>query len=378
MDKDIEGFDLKMVKILRRNSSQEASIKQCKFECEVLYRSGCRGFVFDNKTCFLKSIGGPLIQHKGTITYVINDHRVDLHQLGWRMGSNDRNKFIHSFSGRKSGRGGSNNPFNIFPNGRKGVVNIKMAENKYDNKAVTVVIAHRRILYQYFQEHIKKIVSLNRIIIGAISNAKNAERRMRIRATYAKTHNNVLFIICGKWNSFKSYLIENEYNKYGDMIWIDMDETKSSIPWKVQILFHAVYATGAKNYKYILKTQDNFFINVYNLEIELFQRQKNSVDYWGFVNFRSKAIRDVKSNYYISYGEFKNDVFPPYCSAFGGYVISKKFNSCLVHHLANGTYIKFEDVTIGILRQVRSEFLLPTRFTRTILLAAHMECESIQ
>ena len=119
VDKDIEGFDLKMVKILRRNSSQEASIKQCKFECEVLYRSGCRGFVFDNKTCFLKSIGGPLIQHKGTITYVINDHRVDLHQLGWRMGSNDRNKFIHSFSGRKSGRGGSNNPFNIFPNGRK-------------------------------------------------------------------------------------------------------------------------------------------------------------------------------------------------------------------------------------------------------------------
>ena len=65
---------------------------------------------------------------------------------------------------------------------------------------------------------------------------------------------------------------------------------------------------------------------VTNVENEI-TGESATVNVIDFVNFRSKAIRDVKSNYYISYDEFKNDVFPPYCSAFGGYVISKKFNS---------------------------------------------------
>ena len=78
------------------------------------------------------------------------------------------------------------------------------------------------------------------IVIGVLSGSAMRNRRDVIRSTWGYKKNNIFFIVGGKFED-----IEREYNRFGDLLWIDKEEvyvTETSVlTFKVDFLAHGVY-----------------------------------------------------------------------------------------------------------------------------------------
>ncbi|KAF1741896.1 hypothetical protein MXB_3203, partial [Myxobolus squamalis] len=64
------------------------------------------------------------------------------------------------------------------------------------------------------------------------------------------------------------------------------------------------------------------------------------------VKTRAEVIRDVTSKYYLSYKEYKDDVFPP-CPEGGAYFVHRTVISKITAQFKLSHIIRFEDVNIG-------------------------------
>lgn len=196
------------------------------------------------------------------------------------------------------------------------------------------------------------------IIIGVLSSGSGEGpiRRHSIRSTWGYRRTDIFFIVAGPW-----YDIEQEYNDYEDLLWIDKDEVyvtdTSVLTFKTESFIAVVYK-HVLNYSYLLKTDDDSYVNISKLYNALLTDEPTQgTDYWGKCNdggwkpHRNHDIRWQKK-WYISYETYPEPSYPPYCQG-AGFALSQNFLDCVVgdEHLARIRYMPNEDVAIGLLAE---------------------------
>ena len=223
-----------------------------------------------------------------------------------------------------------------------------------------------------------KIQPSTQIAIGVLSAASGdgPSRRKAIRETWANTtdFNNqtvhdaisVFFLVAGPWNDS----IEQEYNKYGDLVWIDEEEVydgeKSVLTYKTQSFVRIIYDTVATlnaekekdedeiQMKYIFKTDDDSYIHIHNLYHQLLHANHDlPMDYWGWCQLQKfRPKRDSSAKWPVSYDLYPEPYYPRYCQG-AGFALSWKFATCAStqNHISNLRFMPFEDASIGLIAE---------------------------
>lgn len=203
------------------------------------------------------------------------------------------------------------------------------------------------------------ISSSEQVLVGVLSsaNGEGPDRRQSIRETWAKDHL-VVFVVAGPWED-----IEDEYNKYHDLIWIQEEEVydgeRSVLTYKTMALVKVVHTLASEpnsglDIQYIFKTDDDSYIQIPLLHKVLLEEEHDEYNYWGWCREkRFKAMRDKTYLWSISHEMYPEPLFPRYCQG-AGFALSWKFVQCAAgsgNHIAKSRFMPFEDVAMGLLAQ---------------------------
>ncbi len=153
------------------------------------------------------------------------------------------------------------------------------------------------------------------IVVGVLSGAggKGPIHRDSIRATWARDRKGVYFIVAGPWED-----IEEEYNDYRDLIWIDEEEIyegeESVLPFKTETFLYIMNKytlEGKAGFEYLFKTDDDSYVDLTKLENELLG--KDDVYYWGCcTDNHFKPLRHISMKWRISFELYPEEYYPKY------------------------------------------------------------------
>ncbi|XP_055857823.1 acetylgalactosaminyl-O-glycosyl-glycoprotein beta-1,3-N-acetylglucosaminyltransferase [Episyrphus balteatus] len=193
-----------------------------------------------------------------------------------------------------------------------------------------------------------------KLLIIITSAHSHQDARLSIRQTwghYGTRRDVAIGFILGRTNN---QTLENALNQenyiYGDLIrghFVDSYnnltlKTISALEWVDQ---------NCPQAKFVLKTDDDMFINVPKLMAFLEKHQKDKRVIYGRLAKKWKPIRNKKSKYYVSSGQFAAMIFPPFTTG-PAYVMSADVIHDLYIKALQQTYLKLEDVfTTGIVAQ---------------------------
>ena len=102
---------------------------------------------------------------------------------------------------------------------------------------------------------------------------------------------------------------------------------------------------------YILKTDDDCYVNVPNLFnfLHFHNKELSKIDiYMGRIQWMMPPVRDNSSRYYIPEKEYSENMLPPYAAG-GGYLYSGHLNSKLARAVSTKRVISNEDAYVGLL-----------------------------
>jgi len=157
------------------------------------------------------------------------------------------------------------------------------------------------------------------------------KRRTAIRETWGNPKNfpdlnfKLVFLMGKSKDPVMQAALQLESDIYSDIVQEDFIDSYRNLTYKAimglkWISHYCPHAT------FILKTDDDIFVNIFNLMNHLksyWQFQKGNVKQllMCLVWYRMKVMRDPKSKWYLSKAEFKDDFFPTYCSG-SAYIMS--------------------------------------------------------
>ncbi|XP_034099784.1 beta-1,3-galactosyltransferase 5-like [Drosophila albomicans] len=204
--------------------------------------------------------------------------------------------------------------------------------------------------------HVCPLNGRTTILLILISSAPSHERqRMAIRQTWghyaARRDIGVAFVLGRSLSETENKALSSENYLYGDLIrgnFIDSYEnltlkTISSLEWADKHCNRA---------KYILKTDDDMFINVPKLFNFVEEQLKHNVKrtIFGRLAKNSPPVRNKESKYYVSPGQYRG-VFPDYTTG-PAYLMTGDIVNDLYVKALKIIYLKLEDVVItGIVAQ---------------------------
>jgi len=216
-----------------------------------------------------------------------------------------------------------------------------------------IIISCQKVRYRAPKWKFKEVGPL---IFGVLSSASGTgpERRRYIRSTWANDVHGCFFIVAGPWDA-----IEKEYMFYQDIIWIDHEEIYegeiSVLTYKTISYFSISHILAKRpedgGFIHAVKTDDDSYVNVAELQRMLLGKDGNNTDYWGHCpEYKVAPLRDPKLKWSITYKTYPEPMFPLYCQG-AGFGLSRHLLDCAVgnHHVSNFRYIPFEDVAIGII-----------------------------
>mmetsp|Transcript_6238 Transcript_6238/g.15687 ORF Transcript_6238/g.15687 Transcript_6238/m.15687 type:complete len:545 (+) Transcript_6238:46-1680(+) len=235
------------------------------------------------------------------------------------------------------------------------------------------------------------------IMFGVLSTSKNRQmRRGAIRSTWGK-HVPLFFLVAepfdnktnnnantnnnqpeqeqssskSKSKSPSKELLVSEFQKYGDLLWLDVPEdyrnalTPKSFMF-MQFVRKILQSSSQSNshsqsmipIDYIFKTDDDVWVNATEMSVELLQEHLPA--YYG-MNMSGKPIRDpsakVGSKWVLTKQEYPRDDYPPYASGLG-YALSTTTNvlldptnSCINDTMSSMNAMPWEDVATGLLSE---------------------------
>jgi hypothetical protein len=317
---------------------------------------------------------------------------------------------------------------NIFPDQRSTIVSCH---------TINYRIKKKHLLQMKLQNHNQ---NHNSIVIGVLSSGKDDknnnnngfQRRQSIRDTWAYNQTGIFFLVAKPFHSTlspsslssssnkndninnttmttqhihnhnsSSLLLEEEYELYDDLVWIDEEENyngeQSVLTYKtlsfVNIIHDLVLEIQQEQeeeiqheyeiqeqqsfVKYIFKTDDDSYLHIQNLYLHLFQEEstkssttdnQKSIDYWG--ECKKEQVEPLRSNdnkWAVSYELYPEQFYPKYCQG-AGFALSWKLIDCassssslsskgigssssssMDSHIANARYMPFEDVAVGLI-----------------------------
>lgn len=193
------------------------------------------------------------------------------------------------------------------------------------------------------------------LIVGVHSASSAKTTRDIIRSELPNLTSNVFFIVSGPWEN-----IEQEYNDFNDMIWIDdaADTAESTLKSYAYLgIMYERIRPSNPHINYFLKTNDDDVIaNMKKLTKSLVSdtnEDEPSIDYWGNTcHDESEPDRVGASDSFMSYKTYPFAHYPSYCSG-DGYGVSSKLLDCAVGdgHVAKVRLLPLEDVAVGMLAE---------------------------
>uniref|UniRef100_A0A1Q3FX12 Hexosyltransferase n=2 Tax=Culex tarsalis TaxID=7177 RepID=A0A1Q3FX12_CULTA len=206
--------------------------------------------------------------------------------------------------------------------------------------------------------------------ISNICPQKGADVNLLILVTSAPTHREQRLSIRQSWGHYgirrdisigfmlgrtQDQRIEDQLSAenymYSDLIRGNFIDSYKNLTLKTISLLEWT-ATNCPNATYLLKTDDDMFINVPKLLqfIETHLSYKRSI--FGRLAKKWKPIRNKKSKYYVSPEQYFPPVFPPFTTG-PAYLMTSDIILDLYNKSLSQTYLKLEDVyTTGIVAQL--------------------------
>lgn len=193
-----------------------------------------------------------------------------------------------------------------------------------------------------------------KVLILVTSAPNHSEARNGIRQTWGHYNQRedvaIAFFVGGISDPALQNEIYTESKLYGDLIQSHFKDSYNNLTLKtismlewVDIYCHKV--------NFILKTDDDMFINVPKLLDFIGRHTNDKRMIFGRLAKKWKPMRNKKSKYYVSKEQYKNVLFPDFTTGpaylLTGDIVHELYTSAL-----NQTYLKLEDVyTTGIVAQ---------------------------
>ncbi|CAO2039370.1 unnamed protein product [Urochloa humidicola] len=205
------------------------------------------------------------------------------------------------------------------------------------------------------------------LLIGIFSTANNFKRRMVIRRTWMQYDAvrqgavAVRFFVGLHTNLMVNKELWKEAHAYGDIQVLPFVDYYSLITWKTLAI--CVYGTSAVSAKYVMKTDDDAFVRVDEVQSTIKKLNVSNGLLYGRINSDSGPHRNPESKWYISQKEWPEEKYPPWAHG-PGYVVSQdiagEINSWYkINHLK---MFKLEDVAMGIWVNDLKKDGLPVRY----------------
>ena len=205
----------------------------------------------------------------------------------------------------------------------------------------------------------KRCLKKYTLLVMVHSHPENFKRRMIIRQTWGRKWYNETevppFKTVFQLGQSRNITVQNETNveavKYQDMIFGQFYDTFYKLPIKAIMGFE--WATKFCDFEYLLKTDDDVFVDVRNTFkfLSVPDIPKNRL-YAGRVHFQSPPVRftedEREKKYIVTTEEYGYRSFQRFCFG-GGILLSRDFVSDLVNVHDNNNYFKLDDVYIGML-----------------------------
>lgn len=193
-----------------------------------------------------------------------------------------------------------------------------------------------------------------KLLIMITSAQSHQEARLAIRQTWGhygtRRDTAIVFILGRSSNETLHSLLTQENLIYGDLIRGNFLDTYNNLTLKTISALEWVDRHCAKA-KHILKTDDDMFINIPKLLTFLEKHTQEKRIIYGRLAKKWKPIRNKKSKYYVSPGQFSATIFPTFTTG-PAYMMSSDIVHDLYQRALQQTYLKLEDVfTTGIVAQ---------------------------
>ncbi|XP_037958044.1 myb-like protein P [Teleopsis dalmanni] len=193
-----------------------------------------------------------------------------------------------------------------------------------------------------------------KLLILITSAQGHAEARLAIRQTWGhygtRRDVSIAFMLGSNTNETLNLALTHENFIYGDLIRGHFVDSYNNLTLKTISALEWVDEHCSRA-KYLLKTDDDMFINVPKLLAFLDGHSKEKRVIYGRLAKKWKPIRNKKSKYYVSTGQFGAPVFPPFNTG-PAYVMTTDIVHELYTRSLHQVYLKLEDVfTTGIVAQ---------------------------
>lgn len=186
------------------------------------------------------------------------------------------------------------------------------------------------------------------LVIIIMSAPTHLEARMAIRQTWGhygqRSDIGVLFMLGATVDPKVENVLRKEQKTYNDVIRGKFLDSYSNLTLKTISTLEWVDSYCSK-VKFLLKTDDDMFINVPRLQAFTIKHAKDRNVIFGRLAKKWKPIRNKKSKYYVSQAQFKHAIFPDFTTG-PAYLLSSDIVRKLYDAALDQTYLKLEDVFV--------------------------------
>ncbi|KAJ9579083.1 hypothetical protein L9F63_024814, partial [Diploptera punctata] len=193
-----------------------------------------------------------------------------------------------------------------------------------------------------------------KLIIAVTSAPSHKDARMAIRQTWGhyrqRNDMNIAFLIGSTNNKSLSEELQQENKLYGDLICARFLDSYNNLTLKTISMLEWV-DNYCNHVSFVLKTDDDMFINIPKLLNFIEKHAKEKKVIFGRLAKKWKPIRNKKSKYYVSPNQYQPPVFPDFTTG-PAYLMTGDVIHDLHTAALGKTYLKLEDVFItGIVAQ---------------------------
>ncbi|KAK7576639.1 hypothetical protein V9T40_012925 [Parthenolecanium corni] len=187
-----------------------------------------------------------------------------------------------------------------------------------------------------------------KLMILVTSAPNNSDARMAIRQTWGFycRHNNIGFgfLVGVHIQPSKNDITKTEQHTYGDLIQTRNVDSFDNLTLKSVSLLEWV-DTYCSLVPFVLKTDDDEFVNIPRLLMVLKNQQKAKRSIFGVLQIGQRPHRMVGSKYSVKKSEYKLDIYPHYLSG-GAYLMTQDSVHDLYRKALNMPFVKIEDMFI--------------------------------
>ncbi|GAB1598399.1 beta-1,3-galactosyltransferase 1-like [Argonauta hians] len=193
------------------------------------------------------------------------------------------------------------------------------------------------------------------LVVIVCSHPERLEYRQAIRETWGSSRGqefHLLFLTGKHEDPYWNALMDKENTLHGDILQVDVIDSYRNLSLKV--IGGLCWITDRfQNVDYVMKTDDDVYINVWYLLKLLKEQIISQEQILGALSIMSPVKRDLRDPWGVRFSEFAPKNYPPYVSG-GAYVMSQKAGKklCVERWKRQSPFIHLEDVYVtGILAQ---------------------------